>query len=333
VSVPSKLLSFLVLLLLTISQNRSKADWNIIWSDEFNGNSVDSTHWTFETGNGSGGWGNNELEYYTSRPQNVFVSGGTLHIVARKESLNGFSYTSARMKSAGLFSRKYGRFEFRAKLPQGQGYWPACWLMPQDSVYGGWAASGEIDVMENRGSNPSTVLGTLHYGGPWPNNVHSGADYVLPNGGSVTNFHTYMLEWSTYTMKWFVDGLLYQTQNNWYSSNGTYPAPFDQPFYLIMNLAVGGNFDGNPGTNTVFPGEMQVDYVRVYDQTAPLKISISKTNGTVLLSWPTNILCHLQFQTNSIGSSANWNDLPAVGNPYTLPPAVTTTAFYRLQSP
>ncbi len=119
-----------------------RAGEQLVWSDEFDGNTVNSSNWTFDIGNGSGGWGNNELEYYTSRPENVYVTTGILHVVARQESYGGQNYTSAKLKTTGLFTKKYGRFEFRAKLPQGQGYWPALWMMPQGSVYGGWAASG-----------------------------------------------------------------------------------------------------------------------------------------------------------------------------------------------
>jgi beta-glucanase (GH16 family) len=252
----------------------ASADWQLVWDDEFNGSSLNTTNWTFDIGNGSGGWGNNELEYYTSRPQNVYVTNGLLHIAAQKESYSGFNYTSAKLKSSGLFSQKYGRFEFYARLPQGQGYWPALWMMPQNSVYGGWAASGEIDVMENRGSNPTNVLGTIHYGGSYPHNVYSaGPSFNFPAGDSVTNFHLYALEWTDHAIRWYVDGQLYETQTSWWSSSNPtntsirnpYPAPFDQKFYIIMNLAVGGNFGGNPDGTTVFPGEMQVDYVRAYN--------------------------------------------------------------------
>src|SRR6185503_8553629 len=148
-------------------------------------------------------------EYYTSRTNNAYVAGGLLHIVARQESMGGFPYTSARMKTQGHYSKKYGRFEFRAKLPPGVGCWPALWMMPRDSVYGGWAASGEIDVMENRGSTPTTTGGTIHYGGSWPNNVYTGDDYVFPSGGVATDFHNYMLEWGTNYIKWYVDGVAY----------------------------------------------------------------------------------------------------------------------------
>jgi beta-glucanase (GH16 family) len=242
------------------------ADWQLVWSDEFNGTLIDQNNWTFDIGNGSRGWGNNELEYYTSRPQNIYVTNGLLHIVAQKESYSGYNYTSARLETKGLFSRKYGRFEFYAKLPQGQGFWPAFWMMPQDSVYGGWAASGEIDVMENKGSNPTKVMGTIHFGGRHPHQAQSyGPSYTFPSGDSVTNFHLYALEWTAGSIRWYVDNRLYQTQTSWWSSGGSYPAPFDQPFYLIINLAVGGNFGGNPDGTTAFPGEMQIEYVRAYD--------------------------------------------------------------------
>jgi beta-glucanase (GH16 family) len=248
----------------------------LVWADEFSGPSIDTNHWAFDVGTGPPypGWGNSELEYYTSRSQNAYVNNGILHIVALRESYNGSSYTSAKLKTRNLFTKKYGRFEFRARLPGGQGYWPTFWLVPQDSVYGGWAASGEIDIMENRGSNPTNILGTIHFGGPYPNNTHSsGPSFNFPSGDSVTNFHVYALEWSTNSIRWYVDNQLYETQSSWWSSSNrknssirnAYPAPFDQPFYIVMNLAVGGNFGGDPDASTVFPGEIQVDYVRVYE--------------------------------------------------------------------
>lgn len=246
--------------------NSVQAGWQLAWSDEFDGNSLNANNWAFDIGTGPPypGWGNNELEYYTSRTNNAFVADGLLHVVARQESYNGSSYTSAKLKTSG-FSQTYGRFEFYAKLPAGQGYWPALWMMPQTSTYGGWAASGEIDVMENRGSDPTTVLGTIHFGGSYPNNdLSHGPSYHFPAGDSVTNFHLYAVERTSTSIRWYVDNQLFQTQTSWWSSGGSYPAPFDQPFYIIMNLAVGGKFGGNPDGSTVFPGEMQVDYVRAY---------------------------------------------------------------------
>lgn len=234
-----------------------------------------------------GGWGNDELQYYTSEPANAWVKDGMLHIRALKESLHGCGYTSARLKSrkrdgTSLFSQKYGRFEFRAKLPTGRGVWPALWMMPLEEKYGGWASSGEIDVMEARGQEPNKVLGTLHFGALWPANAQSSKDYVLPGGGTIADFHVYALEWEPGEMRWFVDGRLSAAQSFWWSSSrveggkglnpskeadlNPWPAPFDRPFYLIMNVAVGGRFLGPPDRTTAFPAEMLVDYVRAYEK-------------------------------------------------------------------
>jgi beta-glucanase (GH16 family) len=242
--------------------------WTLVWSDEFNSASVDTNHWKFEIGNRNG-WGNHEQEYYTSQPANVHVRDGLLHIVARKESTQGFAYTSARVRSEGLFSKKYGRFEFRARAPQGQGFWPALWLMPEHSPYGRWPNCGEVDVMENKGNNPGVVQGTIHYSGADGRYLHSTGSYTFPRDNGATNFHTYALQWTTNSIQWFVDGNLYETQTNWSTAAAPYPAPFDQPFYIIMNLAVGGDYGGNPDSTTQFPGELQVDYVRVYERTEP----------------------------------------------------------------
>lgn len=328
-------------LVLSQTAAASLSNWNLVWNDEFNSNSINTNNWSFEIGDGSvygnPGWGNNELEYYTGRSQNAYATNGVLHIVAQKETFGGKSYTSARMKSESKFTKKYGRFEFRAKLPAGVGFWPALWMMPESPVYGGWPVSGEIDILENNGNSPTNVQGTLHYGSPGNDNYATQV-LTLP-GGSVTNFHNYVLEWSTNAVLWFVDGLLYESQTNWFSSGGTYPAPFDQPFYLIMNLAIGGNYVGNPSSTAinagaVFPGEIQVDYIRVYDQTAPLLLSITRTNTGALLSWPTNIVCHLQAQTNAAGGgiSTNWVDLTNATAPLFTAPG-KSNAFYRLQSP
>jgi beta-glucanase (GH16 family) len=330
---------------LTLNQTGGSApppatQWNIVWNDEFNGTAIDAGKWTNDIGTGPPypGWGNNELEYYTSRATNAYLSGGVLHIRAQREAYGGEDYTSARFKTAGLFSKRYGRFEWRARLPSGTGFWPALWMMPQSSAYGGWAASGEIDVMENNGSTPNKTGGTIHYGGTWPDNVYTGTNYVFPGGESITNFHSYMLEWSANAIMWYVDGVPYQTQTSWWSSGGAYPAPFDQPFYLIMNLAVGGNYVGNPDTNSInpnLPGEMQVDYVRVYDLTAPLAISMAPlSNGSFTLNWPTNIVCHVQVRTNSVTGATNWFDTAITTSPLVVTPDPNNRCvFYRLQSP
>jgi beta-glucanase (GH16 family) len=278
------------------AQQPSAAEWKLVWSDEFDGKEIDRAKWDFDLGNGFfnydantwiGGWGNGELQYYTRDSENAFVKDGMLHIRAVKESYQGFGYTSARMKSrkrdgSSLFATKYGKVEFKAKLPTGKGVWPALWMLPQDDKYGGWAASGEIDVMEAKGQEPTKVLGTLHFGGRWPMNTEASKTYVFPDGGTIADFHVYAVEWEPGEFRWSVDGKVYSTQSFWWSSGKTdgnkgakplkesdlnpWPAPFDQPFFIVMNVAVGGQFLGNPDKTTVFPAEMVVDYVRVYDK-------------------------------------------------------------------
>lgn len=241
---------------------------NLVWSDEFDGTQLDPEVWFFESGDGSQygipGWGNNELEWYL--PDSAELNNGLLTITARRESQSGKNYTSARINTRDRFAFRYGRIEARIRLPAGQGLWPAFWLLPQDDTYGSWAASGEIDVMEAvnpAASGGNTVYGTLHYGGEWPANDSSGSQYQVSTD-ITTEFHDYALEWDENEMRWYVDGVLYAMQNSWYSSSAVFPAPFDQPFYILLNVAVGGNFPGSPTASTVFPVTMEVDYVRVY---------------------------------------------------------------------
>lgn len=316
----------------------SNAVWNIVWSDEFDGTAISSGSWTFETGNNNG-WGNNELEYYTGRSQNAYVTNGMLHIVARQESLGGFNYTSARMKSQNHFSKQYGKLEFRAKMPYGVGFWPALWMLGNNFPSVGWPACGEIDIMENKGGVPGQVQGTIHYSNSSNQHLQSTVVYNFPTNNGATNFHTYLLYWASNSIQWFVDGQLYETQTSWSSSTGPYPAPFNQRFYFIMNLAVGGNYVGNPSTNSIntsaiWPGDMQVDYVRVYDLTPPLQLAISITNGNAILSWPPGIVCHLQAQTNGVSTGTDWFDVPGASSPYIVP-AISDlpTVLYRLRSP
>ncbi|EMI20473.1 glycoside hydrolase family 16 [Rhodopirellula maiorica SM1] len=159
---------------------------------------------------------------------------------------------------------KYGRIDVRAKLPVGAGIWSAIWMLPTNDAYGGWAASGEIDIMEMKGQEPDEVLGTLHYGDVWPRNAYSGDKYKLPNGSFADDFHTFSVVWKEGQIDWLIDGKKYQTQTKWSSTGGEFPAPFDQEFHLLLNVAVGGNFLGPPNDSTPFPAKMLVDYVRVY---------------------------------------------------------------------
>jgi len=237
----------------------------LVWADEFDGTEVDLSKWTFQLGDGTWyglppGWGNNELQSY--EVANATVSGGFLTITAKKES---GVYTSARMRSLDKGDWIFGRMEMRAKMPIGQGLWPAFWMLPSDpSIYGTWAASGEIDIVEYIGSEPERIFGTLHYGAPYPNNVHASTDYFLAGGTFHDDFHVFAIEWELGEIRWYVDGLLYATRNNWYSTGGPFPAPFDVDFHLLLNLAIGGNLPGSPDATTVFPQEYVVDYVRVY---------------------------------------------------------------------
>jgi beta-glucanase (GH16 family) len=293
--------------------------WNIVWSDEFNGTSINTSNWTFETG--GGGWGNEELEVYTTN--NAYVSNGLLHIVVSNDSGN---FTSTRMKTEGLYNTPtYGRFQWSAALPSGVGMWPALWLLGSDYPTVGWPKCGEIDVVENNGDNPTFVQGSLHSSSGGPTGI-----YDLPGGESITNFHTYLLDWEPTSIQWSVDGVVYETQGS--------AAPFNAPFFFIMNVAVGGQYVGNPSVSTIeagttFPQQMLVDYVRVYELTAPMQISTTQSNGNIILSWPTNIDCHLQTQTNSL-VSGNWSDLSSTTDPFVIVPDPSqTNVFYRLESP
>lgn len=240
----------------------------LVWSDEFNGASLDPQVWFFETGDGSEygipGWGNNELQYYL--PDNAQLDGGLLKIEARTESIGNFDYTSARINTRDRFAFRYGRIEARIRLPGGQGIWPAFWLLSQDSPYGIWPASGELDVAEAvnlGGAGGNTVYGTIYYGGGSLGVMSSSETYLVPTD-AMTEFHTYAVEWDATEIRWYVDDVLYAMSNDWTSTGGAFPAPFDVPFYIIFNVAVGGNFPGSPDATTTLPVTMEVDWVRVY---------------------------------------------------------------------
>ena len=239
--------------------------YSLVWADEFSNSSLDLNSWTVEQGDGCPslcGWGNNELEYYTGRPENLFFQDGKLIIEARKENFSGKNYTSSKIVSRNKKVFKYGRVDIRAKLPKGKGVWPALWMLPQNNVYGGWPTSGEIDIMELIGHEPHRVYGTLHYG-PGPGSITISRNYTLP-GGAIFNdeFHVFSLEWKMDELKIFVDGNLYSTVNK--TDIGTALWPFNENFFFIFNLAIGGNWPGNPDATTYLPQWMVVDYIRVY---------------------------------------------------------------------
>ncbi len=256
----------------------------LVWSDEFDGSALDPEVWFFATGRGEEaglppGWGNNELQYYL--PDSAQVENGVLKITARRESFGGQPYTSARINTEDRFAFRYGRIEASIKLPGGQGLWPAFWMLSQDSPYGIWAATGEIDIVEAvnlggvpRPDNPNAegggneIFGTIFFGGEFPNQQSSSESYV-PSVNVTEDFHTYAVEWDVDEIRWYFDDTLYATQNSWFSTAAPFPAPFDQPFYILLNVAVGGNFPGFPDADTVFPATMEVDWVRVYEGEAP----------------------------------------------------------------
>ncbi len=250
--------------------------WELVWADEFEGVTIDATKWEHEVD--CWGGGNNEEQCYVADGKNSYVQDGELHIVARHDFPSGpiggpsedptvveRGYSSARLRTLDRGDFRYGRFEARLRLPFGQGLWPAFWMLPSEGAYGGWAASGEIDVVEavNLAPGANEIHGTLHYGGPWPANVSSGTSF-RPSENVWEAFHVYAVEWEEGEIRWFFDGEQYAAQNDWYSEAAGFPAPFDQRFHLLLNVAVGGTWPGPPDETAVFPQEMVVDYVRVY---------------------------------------------------------------------
>jgi len=232
--------------------------WVLDWSDEFDGTQLDQSKWVEETG--GGGWGNNELQFYTPRRENVRVADGRLIIEARKERYENREYTSARLKTAGLMERQYGRFEARIKIPRGQGIWPAFWMLGADIGKAGWPRGGEIDIMENIGKEPGIVHGTLH-GPGYSGDKAFGAPSPLAQGAYADDFHIYAVEWEPKEIRWYRDGVMYHkarpelVKGDWV---------FEHPFFVLVNLAVGGYWPGYPDATSTFPQRMLVDYVRVY---------------------------------------------------------------------
>jgi beta-glucanase (GH16 family) len=232
-----------------------------VWADEFTGPATaapDSTKWTYDLG--AGGWGNQELETYTNQPQNVFVDGAG-HLIIRVER-SGSTYTSARLKTQGIFSTRYGTIEARIRLPFGQGIWPAFWMLGTNITSAGWPQCGEIDIMENIGREPSINHGSAHGPGYSGGNAITGL-FTLPGGARFSDdFHIFTIQWAPGSIKFFVDGTAYKTVTTASLPAGA-PWVFDNPFFLILNVAVGGNFPGAPDATTQFPQQMMVDYVRV----------------------------------------------------------------------
>ncbi|MCU0346837.1 MAG: family 16 glycosylhydrolase [Saprospiraceae bacterium] len=233
--------------------------YNLVWQDEFNGTAIDASNWVHELGNS--GWGNNELQNYTPRSENSFVSNGKLVIEAKQESLGGAPYTSARMKTQGLREFQYGRIDIRAKLPTGKGIWPALWMLGDDIATVGWPKCGEIDIMEIIGSEPATLHGTVHWdnGGSYAN---YGQSTTLTTGIFADEYHVFTIIWDDQFIRWLLDDVEY----NVIDITPVGLSEFHNEFFFLFNIAVGGNWPGSPDGTTVFPQQMKVDYVRVFQE-------------------------------------------------------------------
>ncbi len=235
--------------------------WDLVWHDEFDGPEIDAANWTHETG--GHGWGNGENQYYTDAADNAFIEDGKLVIQALEQNILGKRFTSARLITKGKVEVTYGRIEARIQIPTGQGIWPAFWMLGNDIDQISWPYCGEIDIMENIGSEPGIIHGTLH-GPGYSGGNGVGKSYTLPNGRPFADdFHVYAIEWEPAAIRWYVDDMLYNTvtaddlPGDWV---------YDHPFFILLNVAVGGRWPGPPDNTTVFPQRMTVDYVRVYER-------------------------------------------------------------------
>ena len=297
----------------------------VTWSDDFNGPAgaaPDASKWRYDIG--GGGWGNNELQYYTNSTRNAALDGnGNLVITARKENPGGYScwygscqYTSARLLTNGTFAQAYGRFEARIKVPRGQGLWPAFWMLGNDIGTNPWPGSGEIDIMENVGYAPSTVWGTLH-GPGYSGGSGVGASTSLPGGQALADaFHTFAVDWAPDSITWYLDGVAYSRKTP--ADIGGNRWVFDHPFFMIMNVAVGGNWPGSPDGSTTFPQTMTIDYVRVqawdngggntggqiigYGNKCVDVASANTANGTPVQLWTCNGTAAQRWSWNADGS-------------------------------
>lgn len=250
------------------------AQYQLIWSDEFNASSLDLNKWTPEIGQGNWGWGNNELQYYTATANNIVLDTGYLHIIALQQQIGTANYSSARIKTEGKFDFQYGKVEARIKVPMGQGLWPAFWMLGSNISTVSWPLCGEIDVMEHI-NNEMLIHGTHHY----DNNGHVYQGDTI--GTNPADFHIYSIEWTSDSIQWFLDGQLYFQTN--IGAGSVSKTEFHAPFFLLLNMAVGGNWPGSPNTATAFPATMMIDYVRVYQDTVPtpdLNISVDLCNQT-----------------------------------------------------
>lgn len=300
---------------ITIENKYENAGYHLLWNDEFNGTELDRSIWNVETH--EPGWVNNELQAYVDSDENIKVEDGKL-VISSKKSVDpdgNISYTSGRVNTQNKKDFKYGRVVFRAKVPTGKGYLPAAWMMPtNESLYGQWPRCGEIDVMEVLGSNTYTTYGTIHYGNP---HSESQGTYTLANGKTFADsYHIFTCDWEPGKITWYVDGVKMHEESDWYSTTAgkgtvTYPAPFDQPFYVILNLAVGGNWPGNPDADADYINSesLYVDYVRVYQKDS-YDENVTKPEHVVIIRDPDengNYVINGDFsEAEDLGDTENW---------------------------
>jgi beta-glucanase (GH16 family) len=311
-----KILSRFFLFLLFSATLIFPQGYKLVWSDEFDSTSLNQSKWTFETGNS--GWGNNELENYTNRTQNCSGQNGILNISAVKESYGGSNYTSARIKTQNHFSVKYGKIEARIKLPYGQGIWPAFWMLGDNINQVIWPTCGEIDIMEMIGGTgrDNKVYGSAHWGGDISNS------YSLSSGIFANDFHIFDVTWDSKKIIWHVDGITYSTLD----ITPAALSPFQKSFFIIFNLAVGGSWPGKPDSTTVFPQTMQVDYVRVYQDTSAfpsISIVSPQNNSTFSPNSNITITANASMQSGSITKVEFYQDAMKIGETYVSPYQMT----------
>lgn len=238
----------------------TREGYDLVWQDEFSGTSLSTSFWNYEVGTGSNGWGNNELQYY--RQENTSVAGGYLTITAKQESFNGSNYTSSRLTTKDKKDFTYGRFDIRAKLPKGQGIWPALWMLGDNISTVSWPACGEIDIMEMIGGSnrEATVHGTVHWADASNNHAQYGGSKTIAQGIYSDQFHVYSIEWNETHIKWFIDDVFFHQID----ITPAHLSEFHAAHFFIFNVAVGGNWPGSPNSSTVFPQQLIVDYIRVF---------------------------------------------------------------------
>lgn len=302
----------------TTGQNPAEdGEYILVWEDEFEGDSLNMDDWNYEYH--EPGWVNNELQEYVDSPENIYVKDGELVIQALKKEENGtVTYTSGRINTQNKHDYKYGKFEVKAKVSSGKGFLPAFWMMPTDeNLYGQWPKCGEIDIMEVLGNETNKTYATLHFGEP---HTQSQGSHVLETGDFSSEYHVFTCEWEPGEMRFYVDGILYHKENDWFTKKSgfgevTYPAPYDQPFYMILNLAVGGSWPGNPDETMEF-GEnatLKVDYVRVY-QKESYDENVSKPQEELVfrdVDETGNYIVNGDFEEEDLLDTDNWQFLLA----------------------